>query len=219
MSRSATEIARVLDKVKNERILVTAYFPSLTFQSPLCMVDPRGGRIVFDRSPNEEANRALLARPRCAFHCEMAGWHVEFVAARPRAVTHQGRSLIQCGFPELLASNPRRQHERIQVKPPLPLRVQADEDGIMPFDGMIIDLGFEGIGFLVYASTITLEPGTVLRGCRIQLPGGAECVSDLEVRYSQAVTLPNGARAMRSGCRVLTPSAALIALTKRLLGI
>jgi hypothetical protein len=97
--------------------------------------------------------------------------------------------------------------------------VQADEDGIMPFDGMIIDLGFEGIGFLVYASTITLEPGTVLRGCRIQLPGGAECVSDLEVRYSQAVTLPNGARAMRSGCRVLTPSAALIALTKRLLGI
>jgi hypothetical protein len=134
-------------------------------------------------------------------------------------VTHQGRSLIQCGFPELLASNPRRQHERIQIKPPLPLRVQADEDGIMPFDGMIIDLGFEGIGFLVYASTITLEPGTVLRGCRIQLPGGAECVSDLEVRYSQAVTLPNGARAMRSGCRVLTPSAALVALTKRLLGI
>ena len=86
MSRSATEIARVLDKIKNERVLVTAFFPNLTFQSPLYMVDPRGGRIVFDRSPNEEANRALLSRPRCAFHCEMAGWHVEFVAAKPRFV-------------------------------------------------------------------------------------------------------------------------------------
>lgn len=218
MSRSATEIARVLDKVKNERVPVTAYFPKLTFQSLLFLVDPKGGRIVLDRSDAEAANHALLSRPRCAFHCEMAGWHVEFVAAEPRAVVHQRRQLIQCRFPELLASNPRRQHERIHVKSPLPLRVQADEAGIMPFDGVIVDLGLEGIGFLVYASSITLEPGTILHGCRIQLPGGAECVSDLEVRYSQSVTLPNGQRAMRSGCRFLSASPELLALTERLLG-
>ena len=217
MSRSATEIGRVLDKVKKERVLVTAYFPKLTFQSPLILVDPKGGRIVLDRSDAEAANRALLSRPRCAFHCELAGWHVEFVAAEPRAVVHQRRQLIQCRFPELLASNPRRQYERIQVKPPLPLRVQADDAGIMPFDGMIVDLSVEGVGFLVYASSITLEPGTVLRGCRIQLPGGAECVSDLEVRYSQAVTLPNGQRAMRSGCRFISASPEIMEMAKRLL--
>jgi flagellar brake protein len=219
MSRSATEIGRVLEKVKNERVLVTAYFPKLTFQSLLVLVDPRGGRIVLDRSDAEAANRALLSRPRCTFHCEMAGWHVEFVAAEPRAVVHQRRQLIQCRFPELLASNPRRQYERIQLRPPLPLRVQADEAGIMPFEGMIVDLSIEGVGFLVYASSITLEPGTILRGCRIQLPGGAECVSDLEVRYSQAVTLPNGQRAMRSGCRFISASAELVELTRRVLGL
>ena len=173
---------------------------------------------MLERSPIEEANRALLARPRCAFHCELAGWHIEFVAAEPRAVVVQRRSLIQCRFPELLASNQRRHRERIEVKPPLALRVEADAAGIMPFDGLILDVTLEGIGFLVYKSSITLEPGTVLRGCRIQLPDGGACVIDLEVRYSQPVIMPNGGRAMRSGCRFVGPCPELVALAKRLVG-
>jgi len=219
MSRSPTEIARVLERAKGEGVPVTAFFPSFTFQAQLLLVDPRAGRIVMSRSPVEAANAAVLARPRCTFHCEMAGWHVEFVAAEPRAVLFKRRNLIQCRFPELLASNPRRSHERVRLRAPLPLRVQADAAGIMPFEAMILDLGFGGIGFLAYASTITLEPGTVLRGCRILLPRGAHCVADLEVRYSQAITLPNGKRAMRSGCRFLTACPEIAALSKRLLGV
>ena len=217
MSRSAAEIGRVLAKAKQEGVPVAAYFPSLTFQAPLVHVDPKAGRILIARSPVEAANAAVLARPRCTFHCEMAGWHIEFVAAEPRAVVFRGHDLIQCRFPELLASNPRRAHNRVRLRPPLPLRVHADAAGIMPFEALIVDVGLGGVGFLAYASTITLEPGTVLRGCRIALPGGTECVTDLEVRYSQAVTLPNGRRAMRSGCRFLAASPELAALTKRLL--
>ena len=218
MSRSATEIARVLSKAKSEGVPVTAFFPNLTFEAPLVHVDAKAGRIVLGRSPLEAANAAVLARPRCTFHCELAGWHVEFVAAEPRAVTFKGEELIQCRLPELLASHPRRQHDRVHLKPPLPLRVHADADGIMPFEALILDVGFGGVGFLAYASSITLEPGTVLRGCRIVLPGGKECVVDLEVRYSQAITLRNGRRAMRSGCRFLTNCPELEALAKRLLG-
>lgn len=216
MSRSATEIARVLEKAKAEGVSVNAFFPSLTFHSQLVLIDPRAGRIVLARSSEEAANAAVLARPRCTFHCEMAGWHVEFVAAEPRAVVYKRRELIQCRFPELLASNPRRAHDRVQLRPPLPLRVQADADGIMPFEALILDLGYGGVGFLAYASSITLEPGTLLRGCRIQLPGGAQCVADLEVRYSQAITLPNGRRAMRSGCRFVSHCPEIAALAKRL---
>lgn len=191
------------------------YFPRFTFEAALLLVDTKAGRIVLERSPLEEANVAVLSRPRCTFHCQAAGWHIEFVAAEPRAVVVQRRDLIQCRFPELLASNQRRQHERIELKPPRALRVEADAAGIMPFDAIIVDVSLAGIGMLVYASSITLEPGTVLRGCRIQVPGGGDCVTDLEVRYSQAVMLPNGWRAMRSGCRFLNASPQLIALAKR----
>jgi c-di-GMP-binding flagellar brake protein YcgR len=217
LSRSATEIGRVLAKAMKEGVPLNAYFPSATFQAPLVHVDPKAGRILIGRCRAEAANAAVLARPRCTFHCEMGGWHIEFVAAEPRAVVYRGHNLIQCRFPELLASNPRRAHERVRLRSPLPLRVQADAAGIMPFDALIIDLGLGGVGFLAYASAITLEPGTVLRGCRIALPGGAVCVADLEVRYSQAVTLPNGRRAMRSGCRFLSTPPEVAALTKRLM--
>jgi len=207
----------VLAKAKAEGVSVCAFFPSFTFQAPLVLIDPKGGHLVIGRSPVAAANAAVLARPRCTFHCEMAGWHVEFIAAEPRAVALRRRELIQCRFPELLASNPRRSHDRVHLKAPLPLRVYADTRGIMPFDALILDLGAGGIAFLCYACSITLEPGTVLRGCRIVLPNRSECVVDLEVRYTQAITLPNGHRAMRSGCLFLGPCPQLAALARGVL--
>ena len=218
LSRAPAEIARVLQKAKGEGCSVCAFFPNFTFQAHLAIIDPRAGRIVLTRSPVEAANAAVLSRPRCTFHCELAGWHVEFVAAAPRAVVFKRRSLIECRFPELLASNPRRAHDRVRLKSPMPLHVQADTRGITPFEAMLLDFGLGGIAFLAYASSITLEPGTVLRGCRIALPGGGDCLADLEVRYTQAITMPNGKRALRSGCRFLTASPQLAALAKRVLG-
>ena len=204
----------MLGRAKAEGVNVCAFFPSLTFQGQLVHIDPRAGRILITRSAVAAANAAVLARPRCTFHCEMAGWHVEFIAAEPRAVALRRRELIQCRFPELLASNPRRSHDRIHLKAPLPLRVHADTRGIMPFDALILDFGAGGVAFLCYACSITLEPGTVLRGCRIVLPNRSECVVDLEVRYTQAITLPNGHRAMRSGCLFLTPCPQLATLAR-----
>jgi c-di-GMP-binding flagellar brake protein YcgR len=217
MSRDAAEIARVLDKAKAAGVAVKVHFPGVTFESQLFLVDPRNGRVVFAPSAREAANQAVLSRPRCTFHCEMAGWHIEFVAAAPRAVAFQGRKLIECRFPEILASNPRRSHERVEARPPLALRVEADAGGIMPFEARIIDIGPGGVGFLVYAESIILEPGTMLRGCRIQLPGGRISDADLEVRYSAPVTLPSGRRAMRSGCRFVAPGAGLAAFLRSFL--
>lgn len=215
MSRNPAEIARVLDKAKKESVPVKVFFPGLTFESRILMVDPRGGRLVLARAGKELANAAVLSRPRCTFHCEMAGWHIEFVASAPRGVSFKGQKLIECRFPEILASNPRRQHEREAAQPPLALRVEADAGGIMPFDARIVDIAPGGVGFLIYAESIILEPGTVLRGCRIQLPSGRITDADLEVRYSTPVTLPNGRRAMRSGCRFLKPGPALVEFCDR----
>jgi c-di-GMP-binding flagellar brake protein YcgR len=215
MSRNAAEIARVLEKAKAAGVPVKAHFPGVTFESQLFLVDPGNGRVVFAPSAREAVNQAVLSR--CTFHCEMAGWHIEFVAAAPRAVTFQGRKLIECRFPEILASNPRRAHERVEARPPLALHVEADAGGIMPFEARIVDIGPGGVGFLVYAENIILEPGTMLRGCRIQLPGGRISDADLEVRYSTPVKLPNGRRVMRSGCRFVSPGALVVEFVRRFL--
>ena len=88
----------------------------------------------------------------------------------------------------------------------IPLQCEADKQGLTTFDGERVDISHGGIGFLTHASGITLEPGTVLKGTRIQRPGKPTLIADLEVRYSKPVLLPNGQRAHRSGCVFLNPT-------------
>jgi len=218
VSHSAQEIARVLQRLMARHTPVTAYAPGVLFQSLLRRVDARAGRILLERSPDETANAALLARPRCTFHSDIPDWHIEFVTAGLRATVDDGTRAIQCVFPEVLATYQRRTRPRIDVKPPLLLRVLADAAGITPFDARVVDIAVGGISFLLYSQAITLEPGTLLRGCRIELPNGSVCVADLEVRYTEAVSFADGRRAMRSGCRFASPSPEVTALAQRYVG-
>ena len=55
------------------------------------------------------------------------------------------------------------------------------------------------LGFIPYPSYIMLKPGAVLVGGRIEVPGGDSVTIDLEVRYSDVVTLPDGSRPRCSG--------------------
>jgi c-di-GMP-binding flagellar brake protein YcgR len=219
LTRSPREITRVLETVRSRGTLVAAIFGGggATFQSLIRQVDAAGGRLVLERSPSEASNAALLARQRCTFQSEVTGWRIEFVATQPREVVHEGVRAIELRFPEVLVSHQRRQQSRID-EPQLALLCLADAAGITPFDATILDLSLAGIGFLLYAADITLEPGTVLKGCRIALSERDACSVDLEVRYSQQVTAADGRRAMRSGCRFLDPTEEVLALLRTYLG-
>jgi hypothetical protein len=214
VTHSAAEIARVLENVRTRGLLVTAYLGEIIFQSLLLKVDARGGRLQIAPSPVREANKALFARARCAFHSELPGWHVEFVAGRPHVGVHAGAKVIELEFPQVLSTHQRRAQPRADVRPRLVIRCLADAEGITPFDAAIVDISEGGIGFLAYPPDIVLEPGTVLRGCRITLPEGQEFTVDLEVRHSQPVTIGRN-RVMRSGCRFVNPSDEVVKLALR----
>jgi len=143
----------------------------------------------------------LLARARVTFISEPGDWHIEFVAVEPCEVMHDGTPAIRLRYPEILTIQQRRQNERHDVPPTVPLRCVADAGGITPFDAQIKDISFGGISVLLYPSDIMLEPGTVLVGSRIEVPGADSVTIDLEVRYSEAVTLPDGSPARCSGFR------------------
>jgi hypothetical protein len=205
LSHSVDEIVRILQQIKARHSLVTIFLPGMKFQSLVRDVDPRGVRFIIGRSPNTAANAALLARPRCSFHSELPEWHVEFAAGGARETMHDGAASFEFGFPDVIVCHRPRAHPRVPVEPQLPLQCVADGGGVASFEASIADVSEGGLGFLVYASAITLEPGTLLRGCRIRAPNGNVVVVDLEVRYSQQVTFPDGKRATRSGCRLVNP--------------
>lgn len=205
VTRNPEEIGRVLQALaaRGEPVRALLGAGALAFTSRLRFVDPLHRRILLDPSPNEGANAALLARPRASFRAMIEGMHVEFAASDPERDTHEGAPAIRMRFPDVLTRVQRRASERLSLHPQPPLHVVADAAGVISFDGWMVDVSEGGIGFVQYAPAITLEPGTVLRGCRIRLPGGETVTADLEVRYSCPVTLPGGRLALRSGCRFL----------------
>ena len=89
----------------------------------------------------------------------------------------------------------------------------------MPFDATMTNVSKGGIGFLQYDPTISLEPGTMLKGCRIESAGGQSVVVDMEVRYSQMVDLADGTQVQSSGCRFLDLSAEETARIEELFGL
>ena len=222
MLRTPEEITRVLNSLvmRSEPIVCDLDGGKLQFRSRLRFVDPAQAYIIIELSPDAAANRALLARPRATFHAEPGGWRVEFAAANPKPTSaHEGAPGIRLRFPEIIAGHRRRENERVEAPPQCALRCVIDEAGVMPFDGTMANVSKGGIGFLQYDSEISLEPGTVLKGCRIEGAGGDTIVVDMEVRYSTLVTLANGTQVQSSGCRFLDLSPEETARIEQLFGL
>jgi c-di-GMP-binding flagellar brake protein YcgR len=219
-SRAPEEIWRVLEVLRRQRVMVTAGLrgDTLKFQSQLRLLDREGRRMLVERSADPEVNGALLARGRCAFHAEIAAWHVEFVAGGAREAAEQGVPVLEFDFPDVLVRVQRRAHRRALAPERPGLECLADAEGITPFAATIVDAGADGLGFLIYDPTITLEPGTRLRGCRITRPGGVVLSLDLEIRYTQPIVLADGRRARRAGCRIASPSSTLAEFVRTYFG-
>ena len=222
MLRTPEEITRVLNSLvmRGEPIISDLGGGKLLFRSRLRFVDPARAYIIIELGPDEAANKALLARPRATFHAEPGGWRVEFAAADPKPTSaHEGAAGIKLRFPEIVAGHRRRENERAEVPPQQALRCVVDEAGVMPFDGSMANVSKGGIGFLQYDPEISLEPGTVLKGCRIEGPGGDSIVVDMEVRYSTLITLADGRQVQSSGCRFMDLSPEETARIEELFGL
>ena len=203
--RTPLEIEHILRILESRNVPITAHLHAgeLLFKSRLYVVDPVAACTVIESSADEAANAALLSRPRCTFFASPIGGHVEFVAADPQKVEHEGKPAIRLKFPDVLADRQRREYDRASVAEQIPLQCLADAGGVLSFKGGLVDISVGGLGFLIYHPSITLEPGTVLKGCRIGSDDESPLVLDLEVRYSEMVELADGTRAERSGCRVV----------------
>lgn len=214
LSRSAEKIAQVLKSLQDSARAITTVVgdQSMLFASRLSFVDPERGYIGVACSSQALANTALLARPSASFVAEVGNWHIEFVAMAPRLGMLGGVQTILFDFPKLVVSQDKRRAVPRASAPKVVLHCLADESGFAPFEAKIIDISSRGIGFLFYESGISLEPGTVLKGCRIERSNKPPVIVDLEVRYSTSVEQPGGGYAHRSGCVFLNPTRQVIEL-------
>lgn len=158
--------------------------------------------IAVGYSDNKAANGEVLAAGSVLFGASHRKGHVSFMANNP-VEQREPVQVIRFDFPDVLFIEQRRINKRIRVVPETRLSCIADSGGITPFDASIVDIGLSGIGVMVYDPEITLSPGTLLIGCRIDLPDAGVATVDIQVMYSTTFTLLDGRAARRAGCRFI----------------
>jgi c-di-GMP-binding flagellar brake protein YcgR len=199
------EIGRILDSMLQAGDTLTANLPSqLLFLSRLLYVEPVKGYMLLSYCDHKPANTAVLGARSVTFRCNHRGAQFAFSGGTPQQTVHSGQPCIQCGLPTaMLAMQQRRALPRVQV----PVHAPVDCDvrmGVLSFDAKVVDVSLDGIGTLVSDGTIPLCAGTRLERARIRHPQREPLYVDLEVCYVSRVTLANGERASRIGCKILS---------------
>lgn len=203
--RSRLEITRFLRTIADGETPLTACPEKCEqlFVARLRQVDLGDQFIVVNFSENKTANSAVLASRSIAFSGSHGSVHVEFTGSNPVTTIFEQSMCIRFDLPGMLLVHQRRLHPRIGILPGVPLRCIADSGGITPFEAKITDISRGGFGALVYDNQINLEPGTVLKGCKIVHPRGSVANLDIEVRHSVDFTLPDGTTTRRSGFKFI----------------
>ena len=202
--RSGIEIDRILSSIAEDGDTVSATLPSkVLFLSRVVCVEPVKQFVVVSYSDHKPANSALLAAKSVTFKCNHRGAQFAFSCNGPRLAMHQRQPAIQLGMPTtMLALLHRRAAQRVQVPAQALVNCQL-RMGVLAFDARLVDVSVDGMGFLLGDDALPLCAGTRLEGARIRHPHREALTVDIEVRHVTRVTLPDGKRATRIGCRIL----------------
>ena len=202
--RSHIEICRMLQLLaKNHSSVYADIGSSKVFISHILLVDIRAEHFVTSFCANKSLNSEVLQLPSLNFTANYQDAHLAFEASNPTEIQFNNQPSIQFSLPDTLILYHRRECPRVKIPDEASLRCIADEGGFVPFESRITDISHDGFGGILYGRDIRLEPGTLLKACRIIVPGGVDVVADLELRYITMITLPNGTPANRSGFRFI----------------
>ncbi|HUL93645.1 MAG TPA: PilZ domain-containing protein [Burkholderiales bacterium] len=205
VSTSGDEVERVLSVLMIRREPLAALLADGDASRwTLRLVDPGRHHIVV--APVSGSRDVLLRNREVTFLAEFGGMNIEFTAAGPQAVTHEGAQAVRLEFPAVTVSRQRRAHPRAQVPEEAPLHCAIPAGAGVALEGQIMDVSEGGLGLLIRSSYLVPAPETLIRGWRIERPGHDVVTVDLQVRHCRPVVLADGSQAHRWGCQFVNPS-------------
>lgn len=214
---SRVEICHILQFLMSDRCPISAEIgTNQFFESRILFVDPGAGYFGVAYSANKSANSVFLSLPSLEFTANPHKGHLVFRVLSPTNIQFGGKPAIQFALPQSAILNHRREQPRISVHEDVSLRCIADDGGIISFEARIADLNLSGVGWMLYSADIMLEPGTILKGCRIIVPESQVIIADFEVRHTKIITSPDGVSLNRAGVRFVRKPEGIEALVDML---
>ena len=135
LTRSRTEIARILVEASRQGIPVTATLADneQLFITRILHVDAEAARFVIDYSPSKAANSSLILSGAVVLHIELGRSHVVLLAPSPVDVAHGDQPGIRLDFPEFLVMHQQRKQPRFKIPPQMGLKCIVECTGFLPF--------------------------------------------------------------------------------------
>ena len=207
--RSATEIAKVLQVVCNEKLAISAYLEQgeVLFASVIRAVDLDLDRVVIDYSQWKPANTALMKRESVQFHCDRKKRHIQFQSVAPTQIMYEGAARLQLPIPPLVLDLQQRAHRRLVINSLPSLWCVINREDAAPIVANLADISRGGMGAFIHEPGIVLKPGMIFKHCQITGPTLKNPIDvGVEVRYWKTVREPDGTLNKRVGCRFVTAS-------------
>jgi c-di-GMP-binding flagellar brake protein YcgR len=184
--RSRMEIVGLLRAVSKHREIVTVQFGGGQdfVVSAVLAVNPDYEELVLDYGADEAAMQRLFRAPRLRLSTQLDHVRVSFNAEAAEAVSFEGGKAFRVRLPESLLRFQRRDAYRLKIPlgRPLMCHVPAPGDGT-PLAIKVRDISVAGVGLTDYPASLVLGMGTVLAGCRINLPDLGPLIADIEVMH------------------------------------
>lgn len=184
------------------------------FASHILHADLKADLFIISFCANKSLNNEVLQLPSLNFTCNYQNAYISFAAYDAIETQFNAQPAIQFPLPQALILDHRREYPRVKIPHDFTLRCIADEGGYIPFEARISDISHDGLGGIVYGADIRLEPGAILKACRIIIPGGKSVIADLELRYITTITQSGGRSSNRAGFRFIQRSDEIQELVK-----
>ncbi len=211
------EIVYILRAVMEKTELVSAYFnrgESFILTS-IIDLDPDEELVFLDLGANEEINEKILDSEKIIFITAHDRVKVQFVANWIEKVRLDGRDVFRVELPRSLIKLQRREYYRVTTPIANPLKcivLMKDERKI---EMVVADISIGGVGVVLPPADAVVEPGMTFNGCNLVLPEIGNIVATMEIRNVFEVTLRNGSKTRRAGCRFINLSASMQSMIQR----
>jgi c-di-GMP-binding flagellar brake protein YcgR len=214
---SRVEIVFILRALMKAGALVTAYFNHGRefVVTAVLDVDAERAHVILDSGSNRDLNERLLKKGEVNVVSSQDGVRVQFGASHVDAVSFEGRLAFRVPLPDTLIKLQRREYYRLTTPVLRPLKCEIPSPDGQHIDMVVADISLGGVCLVGQAASISLEPDTLLEGCRIVLPDVGPITFGLSVRNAYTVTLKNGLPSRRTGCEFLKLGAQQEAMIQR----
>jgi len=199
--RGMPEILALMRGIRHAESLVTAYAGGAGdfFASTVLDVNALKGEFLLEAGPGTVLPQEAQVLTVVTF---LDNVKVQFEAAMLGTVGFEGHRALRVRLPSRVLRLQRRESFRVAtpvLRAPV-CRIPAD-GGRPAVEIRVADVSCGGVALALAPGDLWLEPGDILRGCLLELPGMAPIAVSIEARHAERPEKVPGAGLRTCGCR------------------